>query len=108
MEVDQANGDLDLGHKKTGATQIANTGDQHMSESRDLLFDEDRLKIYYDKIFPYKLMFKWMSYGKMDTNTRALASLDEGISSSYFHNREFSFTLANDVYCRYLCFKTAD
>ena len=35
-------------------------------------------------------------------------SLEDGISSSYFHNREFSFTLANDVYCRYLCFKTAE
>ena len=95
--MDQGNA-LDLGHKKVAAS----------SESKDLIFDEDRLKIYYNKIFPYKLMFRWMSYGKINTNNRALASLDEGISSSYFHNREFSFTLANDVYCRYLCFKTAD
>ena len=35
-------------------------------------------------------------------------SLEDGIQSQYFHNREFSFTLANDVYCRYLCFKTAE
>ena len=53
-------------------------------------------------------MFKWMSYNKLNTGQKALASLDEGISSTYFHNREFSFTLANDVYCRYLCFKTPD
>ena len=30
------------------------------------------------------------------------------MQSQYFHHREFSFTLANDVYCRYLCFKTAE
>ena len=30
------------------------------------------------------------------------------MSSDYFYNREFSFTLANDVYCRYLCYKTAE
>ena len=31
------------------------------------------------------------------------------MDSEYFYNREFSFTLENDVYCRYLCFKnTAD
>ena len=28
--------------------------------------------------------------------------------SDYFYNREFSFTLENDVYCRYLCFKNAE
>ena len=72
------------------------------------MFDEDRLKIYYNKIFPYQLMFKWISYNKLNTQQKALASLDEGISSAYFHCREFSFTLANDVYCRYLCFKTAE
>jgi DNA primase small subunit len=77
--------------------------------AKELLFDEDRLKIYYNKIFPYQLMFKWLCYNRLNSqNTKALASLDEGISSSYFHNREFSFTLANDVYCRYLCFKTAE
>lgn len=33
----------------------------------------------------------------------------EGSSTSdYFYNREFSFTLENDVYCRYLCFKNAE
>jgi DNA primase small subunit len=53
-------------------------------------------------------MFKWISYNKLNMQQKALASLDEGISSTYFHNREFSFTLANDVYCRYLCFKTAE
>lgn len=75
----------------------------------ELQFDEDRLKIYYNRIFPYQLMFKWISYNKLvSRDQKSLASLDEGVASNYFHNREFSFTLANDVYCRYLCFKTAE
>ena len=54
-------------------------------------------------------MFKWISYGKMvQRGSNALSSLDDGTHSTYFHQREFSFTLANDVYCRYLCFKNAE
>lgn len=90
-----------MGHKKTQQTGKSSGG-------FELLFDEDRLKIYYNKIFPFTHMFKWISYNKLNQGQKTLASLDEGISSSYFHNREFSFTLANDVYCRYLCFKTAE
>jgi DNA primase small subunit len=33
---------------------------------------------------------------------------DTDVKSEMFYNREFSFTLENDVYCRYLCFKTAE
>lgn len=54
-------------------------------------------------------MFKWISYNKLaQKDNKALVSLEDGVASSYFHHREFSFTLAGDVYCRYLCFKTAD
>jgi DNA primase small subunit len=74
----------------------------------DLDFDVDRLKIYYEEIFPYNLMHKWLSYGKFNDKENMLKSLNDGADSSYFYNREFSFTLENDVYCRYLCFKTAD
>jgi len=42
-----------------------------------------------------------------DDNT--LQSIDDKeVTSDYFYQREFSFTLANDVYCRYLCYKTAE
>ena len=81
-----------------------------MAGKLELAFDSDRLKIFYERIFPYKLFFKWLSYNKLksrDQNT--LQSInDKEVLSDYFYNREFSFTLANDVYCRYLCYKTAD
>lgn len=71
----------------------------------DLLFDIDRLKIYYEKAFPYDLMFRWMAYDKFENKT--LRSLDDGTESGYFNRREFSFTLENDVYCRYQSFNSA-
>jgi len=44
MQVDHDNnGELDLGHKQVQPTAVA----------KELLFDEDRLKIYYNKIFPF-------------------------------------------------------
>lgn len=48
------------------------------------------LPIYYRRIFPLSAFFRWMSYGKDD--------------NLYFTRREFSFTLKDDVYIRYLSF----
>lgn len=50
-------------------------------------------------------MYQWLSYFKKNSETKQLKSLQDDIESDQFHNREFSFTLENDVYCRYLCFK---
>lgn len=46
--------------------------------------------MYYKRIFPYKQFFKWLSYGEDPKD--------------YFQKREFSFTLANEVYVRFLSF----
>ena len=36
-------------------------------------FNVDLLKIYYDKAFPYDLMFKWLSYFKLrDASTTGM------------------------------------
>lgn len=75
-------------------------------------FNVELLKIYYVKAFPTDLMFKWLSYFKLKdaANSNALLQSlkDDEVKSDYFYNREFSFTLQNDVYCRYLCFKTTE
>ncbi|CAF0803211.1 unnamed protein product [Rotaria sordida] len=49
------------------------------------------LAIYYRRIFPSHIYCKWLAYG-------------EPASSLQFAQREFSFTLENDVYRRYLSF----
>lgn len=45
------------------------------------------LPIYYKKLFPYTQYFKWLRYKDSGPN--------------YFRNREFSFTLKDDIYLRY-------
>ncbi|CAH3128586.1 unnamed protein product [Porites lobata] len=48
------------------------------------------LNQYYKRLFPYKYFVQWLSYG--------------GVPKTYFVNREFSFTLKDDVYLRYQSF----
>ncbi|KAL5290325.1 PRIM1 family protein [Megaselia abdita] len=50
------------------------------------------LPIYFKRLFPHKLFYKWLSYG-------------EPTPSSVFVNREISFTIDDDIYIRYLSFE---
>lgn len=56
--------------------------------SPDML--QDLLPQYYKRLFPYAQYIRWLQYGGVDKN--------------YLAHREFSFTLENDIYIRYLCF----
>ncbi|KAK3915616.1 DNA primase small subunit [Frankliniella fusca] len=50
----------------------------------------DLLPLYYKRLFPYGPFHRWISYGNVEPN--------------YFQNREFSFTLAEDIYIRFKSF----
>ncbi|GAB2235461.1 hypothetical protein Droror1_Dr00025886 [Drosera rotundifolia] len=77
----------------------AKAGDQKVGGGGLDGFDPNFLKIYYGKLFPHGDMYKWMSYG----NDGKHPSCDK----SYFSRREFSYTLADNIYMRFQSFESA-
>ncbi|CAK4623963.1 hypothetical protein LEN26_007134 [Aphanomyces euteiches] len=62
------------------------------------VFSPELLALYYDRLFPYEEMVKWLGYES--TNSKD--------SNALIGRREFSFTLENDQYIRYKAFRNAD
>ena len=59
------------------------------------------LRFFYRRLFPFDCMYQWLSYGN------GMTSMHDGTNISdadTFYHREFSFTIPNDTYIRYLCF----
>uniref|UniRef100_A0A5S6QHM1 DNA primase n=1 Tax=Trichuris muris TaxID=70415 RepID=A0A5S6QHM1_TRIMR len=59
-----------------------------MLEDFDVNALREFLPIYYKRLFPFKLLTKWLSYDNYD----------------YFQRREFAFVMEEDVYIRYKCY----
>jgi len=83
--------------KRTAMMQL-NSGLQMKHED----FSRELLRVYYDKMFPYRDMFRWLSY-KNDPK-----SSSPSVQKDFFLRREFTLVLEGDIYCRYTCFKDAD
>lgn len=65
-------------------------------------FSPELLRIYYDRLFPFQLMTRWLSYKNNPKSDSKLVEKD------FFFRREWTFVLQGDIFCRYQCFKDAD
>jgi len=115
MEVDQASAKRKLEEGAVGGNGAAANKrmevDEEAQKQQQLsgvpqLKNEDfsprLLRIYYDKLFPFQQMFRWLSY-RNDPK-----SDNKSVQKDFFLRREFTFVLAGDIYCRYQCFKDAE
>jgi len=98
METDAgANGD----EEQDPLEAAGNGGKGDIASAAASVFDEQLLKVYYARLFPHEIMFRWLSYGNDPDKVVEQPQIDK----DFFLRREFSFTIANDVYIRYLCFR---
>jgi hypothetical protein len=78
------------------------SGDNNNNNNSPPKFSSELLRMYYARLFPFELLYNWMTY---DPSCAA----DPTKLSPLFCKREFSFTLdvsGEEVYLRYKCFKT--
>ncbi len=75
-----------------------------VSEDAQQAFSEELLGLYYSRLFPYEAMTRWLSYGN-DANAKGDNPHND---MDYLKRREVSFTLKDDIYIRYLCFRDAE
>ena len=59
---------IDTTEKENNFSLGSRPGQTKMATQKlaELSFDPDRLKIYYNQVFPYQLMFRWISYNKLN------------------------------------------
>lgn len=70
-----------------------------MSAMDTIDFSKELLRIYYDKMFPFLQMVRWLCYRN---NPRSTSS---EVQKDFFLRREFTFVLEGDIFCRYMCFR---
>ncbi|KAF3786620.1 DNA primase small subunit [Nymphaea thermarum] len=61
-------------------------------------FDQNYLRVYYGRLFPYDDFYRWMSYGNDGKHPAC--------DTSFIGRREFSFTLENNIFLRFQSFSS--
>ena len=83
----------DQGQEETTANAVAKVKPSKPPQQNAVVFSRELLQIYYARIFPYDMMYEWLSYGNQHR---------------VFSHREFSFTIAptpeEEIYIRHQSF----
>ena len=87
--------DMSDDEEETSTTVKVNSGSE---------FSTELLRIYYARLFPYDQMFNWLAYGN-DAASPKEAPFSAVMDKDFFMRREWSFTIEDDIYIRYQCFR---
>jgi DNA primase small subunit len=94
MEVDNPYANDE--NKALTATENATTSAVSAAHDKAAVYSPELLQMYYSRLFPYSMMYDWLSYG----------------STSVFSRREFSFTIerskGDEIHLRYQSFANKD
>ena len=95
---------------KTAESKAAASATASNNADDGVLFSRQLLQMYYSRLFPYSLLYNWLSYGG-GSKAEKVKSSGNGNSNSnnpaVFNRREFSFTIdvnGEEVYIRYQSF----
>lgn len=88
------------------------TKHQQQQQSQKVVFSPELLKMYYSRLFPYHLLYSWLSYDPINTNadndTKNKSKINNN-NNQVFNHREFSMTLepipGEEIYIRYQSFE---
>mmetsp|Transcript_13657 Transcript_13657/g.29720 ORF Transcript_13657/g.29720 Transcript_13657/m.29720 type:complete len:500 (+) Transcript_13657:130-1629(+) len=89
--------------------QSSSSSSKSSSADSSVVFSPELLGMYYSRLFPYQILYSWLSYDPSTANPNNSSSSKSLTStSSTFPRREFSMTIeptpGNEVYIRYQSF----
>ena len=88
----------------------SNTSEAKEKEQDEYVFSPELLSMYYNRLFPFDLLYSWLSYDPSAPSLRSLVKPEPGTTKtpSVFTKREFSFTIekvpGEEIYIRYKSF----
>ncbi|GMH46663.1 hypothetical protein TrRE_jg3028, partial [Triparma retinervis] len=95
--------DMELDNAKAGAAVVTSKAAAPTPQNA-VVFSPQLLRVYYQRLFPFQMMYDWLSYGN-DWEKGA----EIGNERDFFGKREWSFTIQptpqDEIYIRYQSFK---